>query len=412
MNIVFSSGPFSYTDDGATKCVIVNILPESGSDKFYVLSRGITAVWEQENGVFRSGKSRPRYLSAVMDFFFLTLLKCIVKMHSSAHLDARMKDYIYWRSDKLAANCVGNLLENDPDIQLVMGYSSISLEIGKTAKKFGRLYGIHCEWCHPFVQYEKLNSAYTALGRQSPVFTSGRIRKQLEEFKLADLIWCPSNYVMDSLIKNGVNRDKVFVSYLGVESKRFSVSVADEKKEDFIILFVGNVCIQKGVHILLNALKNAKINDVTMVFNGEQDNIARCLIAESASELARKNIHLKVDPGDPVRYYKVASLFVLPSVHDAFGIVVPEAMAAGLPVIVSDNAGAHEIIEDGKNGFIFPSGDTQRLAALIETFYFNREMVRRFGFESIKVSKYYDVMVRKKITLEKIKTTAANLSCR
>jgi glycosyltransferase involved in cell wall biosynthesis len=57
-----------------------------------------------------------------------------------------------------------------------------------------------------------------------------------------------------------------------------------------------------------------------------------------------------------------ASVLVLPSICDGFGMVVTEAMSQGLPVICSSNAGASQLVADGVNGFIVPPADAGRLA--------------------------------------------------
>jgi len=57
------------------------------------------------------------------------------------------------------------------------------------------------------------------------------------------------------------------------------------------------------------------------------------------------------------RYYAAADAFVFPSVNDPFGLVVLEAMASSLPVFTSDQAGAAELIENGRDGFVLPLDD-------------------------------------------------------
>ena len=65
-------------------------------------------------------------------------------------------------------------------------------------------------------------------------------------------------------------------------------------------------------------------------------------------------------------YYGFAGAFVLPSTSEQWGLVVNEAMAAGLPVIVSDRCGcATDLVEDGRNGFTFPADDPDRLASVL-----------------------------------------------
>jgi glycosyltransferase involved in cell wall biosynthesis len=57
-----------------------------------------------------------------------------------------------------------------------------------------------------------------------------------------------------------------------------------------------------------------------------------------------------------------ADCLVLPSRNESFGMVVPEALAAGLPVLVSDRAGAAALVQEGRNGWIVPAGDAGALA--------------------------------------------------
>ena len=57
-------------------------------------------------------------------------------------------------------------------------------------------------------------------------------------------------------------------------------------------------------------------------------------------------------------YYNRADVFILPSLGDSYALVVLEAIASGLPVIVTENVGAADAIENGKNGFVIPAGDT------------------------------------------------------
>jgi glycosyltransferase involved in cell wall biosynthesis len=67
-------------------------------------------------------------------------------------------------------------------------------------------------------------------------------------------------------------------------------------------------------------------------------------------------------PGSLPRFFAQADIFVLPSRHDGWGVVVNQAMAAGLPIIASDAVGAaSDLIEEGKSGFVVPAGDVERL---------------------------------------------------
>jgi len=90
-----------------------------------------------------------------------------------------------------------------------------------------------------------------------------------------------------------------------------------------------------------------------------------------------------------VRLYQEADIFVLPSVDDGFGMVVAEAMAAGLPVIVTENVGAADHIEDGVEGFVVPIRNPEALAAKIKFFYDNLDEVKKMSLASLKKSRFF-----------------------
>jgi glycosyltransferase involved in cell wall biosynthesis len=67
-------------------------------------------------------------------------------------------------------------------------------------------------------------------------------------------------------------------------------------------------------------------------------------------------------PGDPQPAYQDAEVFVLPSLEDGFGYVVAEAMASGLPVVVTDQCGAAEWVTPERNGWIVPTRSPEAIA--------------------------------------------------
>ena len=83
----------------------------------------------------------------------------------------------------------------------------------------------------------------------------------------------------------------------------------------------------------------------------------------------------------------MADIFVLASVADGFGLVVAQAMACGLPVIVSENVGAKDIVIDGVNGFIVRAGDSVELANRLQYLQKNPDQRIKMGLaarESVK----------------------------
>jgi len=90
-------------------------------------------------------------------------------------------------------------------------------------------------------------------------------------------------------------------------------------------------------------------------------------------------------------YYATADLLVLPSSRETWGIVVNEAMCFGLPVIVSSQVGAaHDLVQDGENGFIYPSGDVEALTRRLQQFVDLTEEERSLlGLKSLELIKWW-----------------------
>ena len=109
-------------------------------------------------------------------------------------------------------------------------------------------------------------------------------------------------------------------------------------------------------------------------------------------ELEKRNIKVTLSPGDPIKNYKQASIFVLPSIHESFGLVVLEAMASGLPTIISDSVGAKDCVVNEKTGFVFESHNVKELMGRIE-YIFYIIVIHFFRFENIASDYDWDKVV-------------------
>jgi glycosyltransferase involved in cell wall biosynthesis len=99
--------------------------------------------------------------------------------------------------------------------------------------------------------------------------------------------------------------------------------------------------------------------------------------------------------------YCAADVFVLPSLFEPFGLVVNEAMLCGLPVVVSDRVGAKfDLVRPGENGYVFPAGNIDALAAILREILPNAEHRARMGaaarrrMETWSPREYTESMVR------------------
>jgi glycogen synthase len=170
-----------------------------------------------------------------------------------------------------------------------------------------------------------------------------------EGFHKSDLIIAVSNLVKQRLTtKYYVDPDKIRVVYNSVESSE-QVGTARERisASDKVVLFLGRVTLQKGPDYFLEAAAKVShlIPNVKFIIAGTGDMLPRMI--ERAAELGLAN--KVIFPGfvtreEADRLYRMADLFVMPSVSEPFGIVPLEAMKNGTPVIVSKQSGVSEIL--------------------------------------------------------------------
>jgi glycosyltransferase involved in cell wall biosynthesis len=98
-----------------------------------------------------------------------------------------------------------------------------------------------------------------------------------------------------------------------------------------------------------------------------------------------------IPPERVVAYYAAADFLVLPSHHEPFGAVVQEAMAAGLPVIVTSAVGAaRDLVQEGKTGFVVPPGDPEALANRIAMLLKDPSLCAKMGIECLQVARRFD----------------------
>lgn len=179
------------------------------------------------------------------------------------------------------------------------------------------------------------------------------------------------------IIPNGVDSErfhpKVRLSYRGKMRNQYGI-----KEDEFLVLFVasGNF-MNRGLLNLFTALKQVGNLPIRVMIIGtdrltlfrrlarEQDLLSRLLFVPFTAAIER--------------YYGMGDMLVFPTYYDTFGQVVLEAMACGLPVIVSAQAGVSEIITDGKDGLILKDpADTGALAQFLRTLE-DAERRRRLG---------------------------------
>jgi glycosyltransferase involved in cell wall biosynthesis len=131
------------------------------------------------------------------------------------------------------------------------------------------------------------------------------------------------------------------------------------------ILFSGQLIARKGGDILLSAFSKlaATSGNVSLTILGDGPERARLEAAVPPALRDRVKFLGHRQPSQIPEIFATADVFCLPSRHDGWGVVVNEAIGAGLPIVVSDSVGAgHDLVRHGENGLRVPTGDDEALA--------------------------------------------------
>lgn len=152
-----------------------------------------------------------------------------------------------------------------------------------------------------------------------------------------------------------------------------------------VFLFCGQMIARKGIDVLLRAFDQIVAQGVAarLELVGREAELPTLLAALPPRTRERVNYRGFLAPAELPAHFAAADVFVLPSRHDGWGVVVNQALGAGLPVICSDAVGAgHDLVQPDLNGLIVPAGDAIALAAAMRRLALEPELRRAFGAAS------------------------------
>lgn len=206
--------------------------------------------------------------------------------------------------------------------------------------------------------------------RQEPVWK--QTRKDLE-LELADLVIVPCEWARASLGFSKSPQKIVLKVPYGTPADE--VSVRDRKPDGpFTVLFAGQIGVRKGVPLLLEAWKRLGLKNARLRMAGSMGLDEAYLKSHNGFHYLGALPRVRL-----LEVMKETDLFVFPSLAEGFGLVIGEAMAAGVPVLTTVNTGGPELITDGQEGWCVPAHDVDSLAERIEWAYLNRDALYEMG---------------------------------
>ncbi len=213
------------------------------------------------------------------------------------------------------------------------------------------------------------------------------IEKEDREFRAADHVFALSKVAKRTMVENGIAPEKIFVNHGGVSLGQFFP--CGKGGRIFRIIHCSNLSPWKGLHYLLQAFRELALPKAELWVIGPGRSIREDVSFHSVvRKLCTPNVFFKGPVPQPRlrTFFSQGSVFVLPSLADGFGLVVPQAMACGLPVIVSDMTGAADLVREGENGFVVPAGDAEALKEKLQFLYDHQDLCGEMGRRAQKMA--------------------------
>jgi len=232
----------------------------------------------------------------------------------------------------------------------------------RKAKRFGAKIVVDRGSAHPLTQEALLREEYRRFGVRYTATHPWLIRKQLKEFDEADCVLVPSQFAYQSFVDQGFDKARLTWVPFGADLEHFAPSAHPPEK--FRVLFVGSLSLQKGVQYLLEAFSQLRLKDAELVLCGAVTDDAKPTLAKYAGQYRLIGPFAHSCLPD---IYRRASIYVQASIQEGSALAIYEAMACGLPVIVTTHTGA--IARDGIDGFVVPIRDARAIADRILELY-------------------------------------------
>ncbi len=265
------------------------------------------------------------------------------------------------------------------------GFEGAVLHSMRVAKRRGAITILDQPIFHYLAIREILVEEYEKFQMEVPSFLIGRdvnIRRKEQEIEEADVILVPTERIAADFVQRGKPKERVKCVQYGFNAGRF---FPGQKQDNiFRILFVGIVGIRKGVYYLLEAFKQLNLKNSELILVSPVDDEFKPILGRYEGLFTY--VH-SLPNAELSRLYHNASVFVFPSLAEGSAYVTYEAMACGVPVIVSENAGS--VARDGKDGFVVPIRDIEALKQKILLLYENEDLRRAMGESAAEYVKQF-----------------------
>ncbi len=273
-------------------------------------------------------------------------------------------DQVYQDLDRAVA---GRIRRGESEAGGIYGYEDGCLETFRAARERG----LACFYDLPIAYWETvrrlLDEEKERLPEWEPTLvgtrdSAAKLERKTAELELADVVICPSRFVLESLPKSVRAGKRCLVAEFG--SPASHVDAAPRISPDsgkLRLLFAGSMTQRKGLADVFAAMRLLNRQDVELIVMGTPIAPMEFYRSQYADFT-----YLATRPHDEVlKLMQTCDALVLPSIAEGRALVQQEAMANGLPLITTANAGGEDLIVEGETGFLVPMRHPEKIAEKI-----------------------------------------------
>jgi len=288
--------------------------------------------------------------------------------------------------DRIVARNLRRIHDKD-HIDIVHCWPSGALETLKVARELGiktvlERPNAHTRYAMEVVGRECERLGVTLPKHHSHAFNAYALKREEEEFELADCLLCPSEFVAQTFLDKGFKREKIALHRYGFDASRFNLpkdSAPPGTGRPFSMVFAGSCEPRKGLHYALDAWLTSKAcKNGTFYICGKYIPGYRKLLADKLAHPSVKDVGFL---SDVAPLLQKCHALILPSIEEGSALVTYEARACGCVLLVSNAAGA--VCEHNKNALVHKAGDITTLREHIDMLASDAQLFSRLRNNSI-----------------------------
>jgi glycosyltransferase involved in cell wall biosynthesis len=295
-----------------------------------------------------------------------------------------LADKSYKELDRKVASCLST-----QKVDVVHAYEDGALETFRKAKESG----VQCSYELPIAYWKTCRLLLREEAERYPEWSSTletlneseeKLYRKEQELIAADRVVCPSQFVMESIPESIRLKKPCQIAPFGSPDEK-PLPNTQKSSPELKVLFVGSMSQRKGLADIFKAMKFFKKQRVSLSVLG-QPSLPQEFYRKQCSEF----IYFPPCANNKVReIMSMHDVLILPSIIEGRALVQQEALACGLPIIVTPNAGGEDLIETGVTGHLIPIRSPEKIREKIEWFLENKKGIPAMRREcQIKASAY------------------------